>query len=71
VSSAVRRARETAEIVSDVLGLSPEVDEDWREIDVGAWEGRTADRVRRAPAQQGQRTDGGSVLHPSAATNAS
>jgi probable phosphoglycerate mutase len=47
VCSPVRRARETAEVVSDVLGLSPDVDEDWREIDFGAWEGRTVEEVRR------------------------
>jgi len=47
VCSPVRRARETAETVATALGLVPQVDEDWREIDFGAWEGRTVEEVRQ------------------------
>jgi len=47
VCSPVRRARETAETVAAALGLAPQVDEDWREIDFGAWEGRTVEEVRQ------------------------
>ena len=45
VCSPVRRARETAETVAAALQLDPQVDEDWREIDFGAWEGRTVQEV--------------------------
>ncbi len=37
VSSDLQRARETAE----VLGIPVEIDPEWREMDLGAWEGRT------------------------------
>jgi ribonuclease H / adenosylcobalamin/alpha-ribazole phosphatase len=46
VSSPVRRARETAAVVADELGLPVQVDDDLREIDFGAWEGRTLEDVR-------------------------
>jgi broad specificity phosphatase PhoE len=41
VCSDLGRARETAEL----LGLEPTYDRAWREIDVGAWGGRTAAEV--------------------------
>lgn len=37
ISSDLQRARDTAE----VLGLPVELDPEWREMDLGAWEGRT------------------------------
>lgn len=40
-TSPLRRAAETAEIVGRSLGLEPRPDERLREIDVGAWAGRT------------------------------
>jgi ribonuclease H / adenosylcobalamin/alpha-ribazole phosphatase len=45
VSSPVRRARETAAIVADALGLTAHVDDDLREIDFGDWEGCTVEDV--------------------------
>jgi probable phosphoglycerate mutase len=47
VCSPVRRARETAETVAAALDLSLQMDEDWREIDFGAWEGLTVEQVTR------------------------
>jgi broad specificity phosphatase PhoE len=47
VCSPVRRARETAASVGEALALTPLVDEDWREIDFGDWEGRTVQEVQR------------------------
>jgi broad specificity phosphatase PhoE len=41
VCSDLGRATQTAEL----LGLEPEYDAAWREIDVGAWGGRTAEEV--------------------------
>ena len=41
VASDLQRARRTAEIVAEALGLPVEVDPDLREIDVGDWTGMT------------------------------
>jgi probable phosphoglycerate mutase len=46
VASPQKRARETAEVMADELGLGPVTfDDDLREIDVGAWTGLTIDEV--------------------------
>ncbi|NRQ39673.1 bifunctional RNase H/acid phosphatase [Nonomuraea sp. NN258] len=47
VSSPLRRALRTAEIVAQRAGLSVEVDDDLREADFGAWEGHTFTEVQR------------------------
>jgi broad specificity phosphatase PhoE len=44
-ASPLRRARETAEIVAERLGVEVVDDEALREIDVGAWSGLTRDEV--------------------------
>jgi alpha-ribazole phosphatase len=41
VCSPLLRARQTAEVLCEPIGLPVEVDEDLREIDFGHWEGRT------------------------------
>ncbi|MGH8868962.1 MAG: bifunctional RNase H/acid phosphatase [Actinomycetes bacterium] len=41
LSSALRRARETADAVGAALGLDVEVDDGWRETDFGLWDGYT------------------------------
>ncbi|GLZ13921.1 hypothetical protein Acsp04_41560 [Actinomadura sp. NBRC 104425] len=49
LSSPLRRARQTAEIVADGLGGCPVlVDDDLRETDFGEWEGLTFEEVRAA-----------------------
>ncbi|MGY1594211.1 bifunctional RNase H/acid phosphatase [Geodermatophilus sp. SYSU D00708] len=48
VSSPLRRARETAEVVAGVLGLDVQYDDDLVELDFGRLEGLTADEARRA-----------------------
>lgn len=45
-TSPLRRATETARIIGDRLGLEPRELEALREIDVGDWQGLTADEVR-------------------------
>lgn len=45
VSSPLRRARETAEVVADATGARLSVDEDLTECDFGAWEGLTLAEV--------------------------
>lgn len=40
VTSPLMRARETAAILAAASGLSPEVDDAWREIDFGEWDGK-------------------------------
>ncbi|WP_062429526.1 bifunctional RNase H/acid phosphatase [Herbidospora daliensis] len=46
VSSPLGRARQTAEAVAQATGLRVHVDEDLRETDFGAWEGRTFAEIR-------------------------
>lgn len=41
VSSDLQRALETARAVAEACGLPPELDPDLREVDVGAWTGRS------------------------------
>lgn len=48
VSSDLRRARETAEIVAELLGLGLRTDPGLREADVGSWSGRPHDEIRAA-----------------------
>jgi broad specificity phosphatase PhoE len=45
IASDLQRARLTAEILADRLGLAVEVDPDLREIDVGDWTGLTRDEI--------------------------
>jgi broad specificity phosphatase PhoE len=45
VSSDLRRASETADIVAGALGLALDVDPELREIDVGSWSGHTREEV--------------------------
>ena len=47
VTSPLSRARETAEIVGERLGLEPRVDDRLKEIDVGDWERRHKPDVER------------------------
>ncbi len=50
VSSNLQRARRTAEILGEALGLAVEIDPELREIDVGEWQGLTRAEIRaRAP----------------------
>lgn len=52
VSSPVRRARQSADVLAAALDMPVGVLADLREVDFGAWEGRTADQVQRDwPAQ--------------------
>jgi len=46
VSSPVRRARETALLVAEALGVEAAFDDDFRETDFGDWEGYTFSEVR-------------------------
>lgn len=56
-SSDLRRARETAEIVSRSIGLPITLDHDLREIDIGSWSGLTRAQIEeRFPGME--RPDG-------------
>ncbi|HEX8206153.1 MAG TPA: histidine phosphatase family protein [Solirubrobacteraceae bacterium] len=46
-TSPLVRARETAEIVGERIGLEPRPDERLKEVDVGAWQDRLKDDVER------------------------
>ena len=45
ISSDLLRARQTAEIAGLPLGLTPQLDPRWREIDLGRWQGHTVAEV--------------------------
>ena len=48
VSSPQQRARRTAELLAEVLGLpEPELDDDLREREVGDWSGKSHDEINR------------------------
>jgi broad specificity phosphatase PhoE len=51
-SSDLRRARLTAEIIAERDRVSARLSAAWREIDMGAWEGRTLSTLNdKAPEQ--------------------
>jgi len=47
VSSPLLRARQTAQFVSDVIGIDVEIDDDLAECDFGVWDGLTFHEVQR------------------------
>jgi broad specificity phosphatase PhoE len=50
VASPLMRARETARLLAEPIGLTVETDPDLQEVDFGAWEGKTFQEVRTADA---------------------
>ena len=65
VSSNLRRALRTAEILGEGLGLPVEVDPDLREIDVGEWQGLTRAEINaRAPGALADWSEGRSESTP-------
>lgn len=55
LASPLIRARETAELLAEPLGLTVEMEPDLREADFGDWEGRTFDEIHAAdPAAAGR-----------------
>jgi len=59
-SSDLRRARDTAGIVGDELGLPVRVEQALREVDVGEWSGLTTDEIEaRYPEGVARRRSGG------------
>jgi len=58
-ASDLRRARRTAEIVGEAVGLAPVVHAGLRELDVGRWEGRTRADIASDDAAALARFDSG------------
>lgn len=46
IASDLERAHETARIVGEAIGLVPELDPELREVDVGAWTGKSHEEVQ-------------------------
>lgn len=46
VASDLERAHETARIVGEAVGLTPELDPELREVDVGTWTGKSHEEVQ-------------------------
>ncbi|HEB90962.1 MAG TPA: histidine phosphatase family protein [Deltaproteobacteria bacterium] len=51
IASDLARARQTAEIVADLLSLPLELDPRLRELDVGAWSGLSREEIERIDAE--------------------
>jgi glucosyl-3-phosphoglycerate phosphatase len=69
LASDLRRARRTAEILAEALGLPVEVDPDLREIDVGDWQGLTRAEInQRAPGALAEWSEGRSESTPGGET---
>jgi probable phosphoglycerate mutase len=52
IASPMVRTRQTAEIIAARLGVALRVDDGWREVDFGAWEGLTLGEISEAfPAE--------------------
>jgi probable phosphoglycerate mutase len=65
VASDLRRARRTAEILAEALGVAVELDPDLREIDVGDWEGLTRAQINeQAPGALADWSEGRSESTP-------
>lgn len=65
VCSDLQRARETARVVGEPIGLTPRVDLRLRETNLGEWEGLTrAEVVARWPGQWEQWRHGGAHISP-------
>jgi broad specificity phosphatase PhoE len=65
VASDLQRARRTAEILAEALGLAVEVDAGLREIDVGEWQGLTRAQIdERAPGALADWSQGRSESTP-------
>jgi glucosyl-3-phosphoglycerate phosphatase len=65
VASDLQRARRTAEILAEALGLAVEVDAGLREIDVGEWQGLTRAQIdERAPGALADWSEGRSQSTP-------
>lgn len=54
-TSDLRRARDTADIVGRVLGVTPKATTAWREMDIGTWSGLTTDEVATRHAEEWER----------------
>ena len=62
VSSDLKRARQTAEIVGRAWSLAPQGDARLRELRVGSWEARTRQEIARFDAAGLERFDAGDPL---------
>jgi len=61
VASDLTRARQTAATLADVLGLPVGADERLRELDVGAWTGRTRDEIAARDGEALERFESGAA----------
>lgn len=52
IASDLERAHETARIVGEAIGLVPELDPELREVDVGAWTGKSHEEVKEQFADE-------------------
>ncbi|MFH1427231.1 MAG: histidine phosphatase family protein [Patescibacteria group bacterium] len=67
ISSPRKRAQQTAEIVSQILKIDVEIDETWREMSYGEWEGQTKENLKNLPEWSVREKDKYHFLHPGTA----
>ena len=61
IASDLTRAQQTAATLAEVLGLSVDADERLRELDVGAWTGRTREEIAARDGEALERFESGAA----------
>ncbi|MFH1427396.1 MAG: histidine phosphatase family protein [Patescibacteria group bacterium] len=70
ISSPKKRARQTAEIVSQILKIDIEIDETWLEMSYGGWEGKAKEDLKNFPEWKIREKNKYHFLHPGQACGA-
>ncbi|MFH1427827.1 MAG: histidine phosphatase family protein [Patescibacteria group bacterium] len=67
ISSPRGRAQQTAEIVSQILKIDMEIDETWREMSYGQWDGQAKENLKNLPEWSVREKNKYYFLHPGVA----
>lgn len=64
ISSPLKRSCQTASIVSKVIGVGLDVNEIWKEMSYGKWDGQRKEKLRSLPEWKKRRENKYSFVHP-------
>ncbi|OGF26084.1 hypothetical protein A2303_04765 [Candidatus Falkowbacteria bacterium RIFOXYB2_FULL_47_14] len=64
ISSPLKRSRQTAAIVSGLTGADMNIDETWREMSYGAWDGKKKEDLKNLPDWQKRENNKYFFAHP-------